>query len=105
MIFKKLPVFILPVFLTTLVVAQDQGNTLDHATDGTSRSVPLSGTYTIGSAALKGTLLDVPSVEGFSVLPWSCATTRVVRKTGKINTGSFLNNITVYYWSVRKISI
>ena len=51
MIFKKLPVYILPVFLTTLVVAQDQGNTLDHATDGTSRSVPLSGTYTIGSAA------------------------------------------------------
>ena len=51
MLFKKLPVFILPVFLTTLVVAQDQGNTLDHATDGTSRSVPLSGTYTIGSAA------------------------------------------------------
>jgi len=51
MIFKKLPVYILPVFLTTLVVAQDQGNTLDHATDGTSRSVPLSGTYTIGSGA------------------------------------------------------
>jgi len=51
MLFKKLPVYILPVFLTTLVVAQDQGNTLDHATDGTSRSVPLSGTYTIGSAA------------------------------------------------------
>ena len=51
MIFKKLPVYILPVFLTTLVVAQEQGNTLDHATDGTSRSVPLSGTYTIGSGA------------------------------------------------------
>ena len=51
MIFKKLPVYILPVFLTTLVVAQDQGNTLDHSTDRTSRSVPLSGTYTIGSGA------------------------------------------------------
>ena len=51
MIFKKLPVYILPVFLTALSVAQDQGNTLDHATDGTSRSVPLSGTYTIGSGA------------------------------------------------------
>jgi len=51
MLFKKLPVYILPVFLTTLVVAQDQGNTLDHSTDRTSRSVPLSGTYTIGSAA------------------------------------------------------
>ena len=35
MIFKKLPVYILPVFLTALSVAQEQGNTLDHATDGT----------------------------------------------------------------------